>query len=73
MVKLRFELRETGFRNHYALYSRRSVVAFSKKSDQISHVLLVDLFMYVFIHSFLPGAGKLEVNDTDTVFELLSD
>ena len=30
---------------------RHSVVAFSKKSDQISHVLLVDLCIYSFIHS----------------------
>lgn len=48
---------------------RHSVVAFSKKSDQISHDLLVGSFMCVFIHSFLPGAGKLEVNDIDPVFE----
>ena len=48
-------------------------MAFSKKSDQISHVPLVVSFMYVFIHSFLPGAGKLEVNDTDSVFEWLPD
>lgn len=32
---------------------RHSVVAFSKKSDQISHVPLVVSFMYVFIHSFI--------------------
>lgn len=65
MVKLRFELRETGFRTIMPYIGRHTVVAFSKKSDQISHVLLVDLFMYVFIHSFLPGAGKSEVNDID--------